>query len=60
MEFRIVNRVVYGAEFYEGVRATIIDKDQKPVWSPASIDAVSDDVVSAFFAPLGDKELGLE
>jgi enoyl-CoA hydratase len=59
MEFRIVNRVVYGKEFYEGVRATIIDKDQKPAWSPAQVADVTGETVAAFFAPLGAQELGL-
>ena len=30
MEFRMVNRVIAGHDFYEGVRATIIDKDRAP------------------------------
>src|SRR5215469_9264228 len=29
-EFRIVSRIVYGHDFYEGVRAVIIDKDNRP------------------------------
>jgi enoyl-CoA hydratase len=59
MEFRMVNRVVAGHDFYEGVRATIIDKDGAPKWLPSSLAAVSDDHVTAYFAPLGEKELPL-
>jgi enoyl-CoA hydratase len=59
MEYRMVNRVVAGREFYEGVRATIIDKDGAPKWQPADLAQVSDADISAYFAPLGDKELKL-
>ena len=37
-EFRIVSRICRGKDFYEGVRATIVDKDGKPVWSPARVE----------------------
>ena len=57
MEFRMVNRIVAGHDFYEGVRATIIDKDGAPKWHPAELADVSDADVAAYFAPLGDKEL---
>ncbi len=59
MEFRMVNRVIAGLDFYEGVRATIIDKDQSPKWSPATLEAVSDADIDAYFTPLGEKELKL-
>ncbi len=36
VEFRIVTRVCRGHDFYEGVRAAIVDKDNSPQWRPAS------------------------
>ena len=59
MEFRMVNRVVAGHDFYEGVRATIIDKDNTPKWKPASLADVSDADIAEYFAPLGARELPL-
>ena len=59
MEFRLVNRVVAGHDFYEGVRATIIDKDSAPKWKPAELSGVGDADIDAYFAPLGEKELPL-
>jgi enoyl-CoA hydratase len=52
-EFRIVNRVARGHDFYEGVRATLIDKGSTPRWRPATLAEVSDADVAAYFAPLG-------
>lgn len=55
IEFRIVSRVIEGHEFFEGVRAIIIDKDNAPKWQPADLSGVSDTDVDAYFAPLADE-----
>ncbi|MEO1100353.1 MAG: enoyl-CoA hydratase/isomerase family protein [Pseudomonadota bacterium] len=57
MEYRIGWRKVQSADFIEGVRAVIIDKDNAPNWSPATLEDVSDEYVDRFFAPLGENEL---
>ena len=57
-EFRIVSRVAYGEDFYEGIRAVIIDKDNRPHWRPATLAEVTDEAVARHFAPL-DEELAL-
>ena len=51
-EFRIVSRVVYGHDFYEGVRALIIDKDNQPRWRPSALHQVGAQDVERHFAPL--------
>jgi enoyl-CoA hydratase len=56
-EFRIVSRIAQGHDFYEGVRATLVDKDGRPRWNPAALDAVPDSAVEAHFADLGASEL---
>lgn len=58
-EFRIVSRVIRGHDFYEGVRAVIVDKDNKPVWSPAELSQVADAEVERYFAALPEGELDL-
>lgn len=55
-EFRIVSRIVHGHDFYEGVRAVIVDKDNKPQWQPNALSGVSDAEIERHFAAL-DKEL---
>lgn len=58
IEYRLSQRFVAGHEFFEGVRAVIIDKDQNPRWQPARLEEMSDAEVDAYFAPLADgKEL---
>jgi enoyl-CoA hydratase len=54
-EFRIVSRVMRGRDFYEGVRAVIIDKDQAPRWHPPALEAVSAADVEQYFAPLANE-----
>jgi enoyl-CoA hydratase len=52
MEFRIVSRVLDGVDFYEGVRAAVIDKDQAPRWTPATLEQLDMEEIEAYFAPL--------
>lgn len=59
MEFRILNRMLAGHDFYEGIRAAVIDKDNAPAWRPASLDEVDPAAIAAHFAPLPDGELSL-
>lgn len=51
-EFRIVSRIIRGHDFYEGVRAVIVDKDNTPVWRPPTLAGVSDADVERHFASL--------
>lgn len=56
LEFRLVSRLMDGHDFYEGVRAVLIDKDQKPQWRPARLE----DVDPAAIAALIDESLADE
>jgi enoyl-CoA hydratase len=57
LEYRLTQHVMAAHDFYEGVRAMLIDKDQDPRWRPATLVEVSDNVVESYFAPIGDREL---
>jgi enoyl-CoA hydratase len=59
MDLRIVTRIARGHDFYEGVRATLIDKDNAPNWMPDTVAAVSPADIDAYFAPLDEGELEL-
>ena len=56
MEYRIASRVLTRPDFAEGVRAVIVDKSNDPVWSPATPEGVTDELLDAIFAPLPDDE----
>jgi len=56
-ELRCVMKIRDGHDFFEGVRAVIIDKDNAPKWDPARLEDVSSSEVEAHFGNLGDKEL---
>ncbi|WP_300395432.1 enoyl-CoA hydratase/isomerase family protein [Henriciella sp.] len=57
MEFRIASRLVLTKSFHEGVRAVLIDKDNKPDWTPGSLDEVRPIILDTFFESLGEDEL---
>jgi enoyl-CoA hydratase len=57
LEYRLTQHMMAGHDFYEGVRAILVDKDQKPQWRPATLAEVTDEMVDGYFAPLGDDEL---
>jgi enoyl-CoA hydratase len=52
MEYRIASRVLVRPDFAEGVRAVIVDKDNRPKWDPATAEGVTDALIDAIFAPL--------
>ncbi|MGH6841163.1 MAG: enoyl-CoA hydratase/isomerase family protein, partial [Methylocella sp.] len=56
-EFRIVSRIARRHDFYEGVRALIIDKDNRPLWKPAGVEFLEPAGIDAYFAPLLEGEL---
>lgn len=57
MEYRLSQRFMAGHDFFEGVRAVIVDKDNRPCWQHGSIDEVTAAEIAACFAPLGGDDL---
>jgi enoyl-CoA hydratase len=49
-ELALVRHVAMSAEFLEGVRAMLVDKDRMPKWQPARIEDVDPAAIGAFFA----------
>ena len=51
-DFRIAQRIMRKGDYFEGVRALIVDKDNQPRWNPALLADVGKDEIDACFAPL--------
>ncbi|MDR6986682.1 enoyl-CoA hydratase [Paenarthrobacter nitroguajacolicus] len=58
-EYRVGLRCLAGPDFREGIRAQVVDKDRNPQWKPPTLADVHASDVESYFAPLGDRELGL-
>tara|TARA_Y100001970_G_scaffold61319_1_gene78314 strand:+ start:10523 stop:11566 length:1044 start_codon:yes stop_codon:yes gene_type:complete len=57
MEYRMVSKVMDDHDFYEGVRALIIEKDNNPIWKPETVEKISDKEIDEFFIHTEDNEL---
>jgi enoyl-CoA hydratase len=56
LEYRLTQHFMQGHDFYEGVRAALVDKDQQPRWQPPTLAEVDDATVDGYFIPIGDRE----
>lgn len=59
MEFRIVTHIMKGHDFFEGVRALILDKDKSPKWSPNTLEGVGNDLLTTYSVPFEVEDLAL-
>jgi enoyl-CoA hydratase len=55
-EYALAGRVVRTHDFREGVRALLIDKDNAPVWDPATPEEVTEEMLDVLFEPLPPSE----
>lgn len=50
MDFHIARIMLENHDFYEGIRAAIIDKDKNPKWRPLHLSDVSEQDVAKYFS----------
>jgi enoyl-CoA hydratase len=55
-EYAVASRVVQRHDFVEGVRALLIDKDNRPRWEPPTPEAVTQHLIDTIFAPMPEGE----
>lgn len=49
MEYTLCRHFLMGHDFFEGIRAVVIDKDRKPHWKPHHLDKISNREVKRYF-----------
>jgi enoyl-CoA hydratase len=57
LEYRMTQHVMQGHDFFEGIRALLVDRDNAPRWQHGSLAEVGDQDVAAYFENLGEREL---
>ena len=55
MEKDMVIHFMGTADFYEGVRAVLVDKDGSPKWNPNKLEALTDSDIAAYFSSTDKK-----
>lgn len=59
-EYKLTNRFCASNDFFEGIRALLVDKDKQPRWRPATLDSISENDIARYFAPLTEAELSFD
>ena len=57
MEFRLSQAFCADHDFFEGVRALLVDKDKMPKWQPSTHAGVTEERVQSYFLPAAAGEL---
>lgn len=59
-EYRMVCQIRHGHDFFEGVRAQLLDKDRNPKWQPATLEAISEIDIAAYLETPESGDLSFE
>ncbi len=52
-------RCMQNHDFREGIRAVLIDRDNKPQWNPSSLEQATGECIASYFQSLGEHELNV-
>lgn len=59
LDYRLCSHLLrkeLSADFFEGCRALLIDRDRNPKWDPPTLDLVTEEMVDRYFAHIDDPE----
>jgi enoyl-CoA hydratase len=51
-DYGLCQRFLQGHDFFEGIRAVLIEKNHTPFWQPSRLELVTEEVVEQYFLPL--------
>ncbi|KAJ6743759.1 3-HYDROXYISOBUTYRYL-COA HYDROLASE-RELATED [Salix viminalis] len=51
-----IKRRTVSNDFFEGIRAMLLDKDRNPKWEPARLELVSDEMVDRYFSRVDEDD----
>ena len=57
IEYRMVSRIIFEPDFYEGIGAVVINRGMTPHWRHTSVESVPDWDIAKMFEPLPGQEL---
>lgn len=57
IEYRVAAHCMKGSDYYEGVRAVLVDRDRMPKWIPTCIEELKPETIDAYFEPVEGEDL---
>lgn len=59
MEYRLCQHFLRGHDFYEGIRAALVEKDKNPQWRPIHLEEIEEEAIDHYFTLMEEQDLAL-
>ncbi len=50
MEYQLSRSFIENPDFFEGIRAVVVDKDKNPRWSTQALNSITPEIIEAYFS----------
>lgn len=57
LDYQLCQRFIISNDFSEGVRALLVDKDNKPQWMPKKLEDVGSDIIDWYINPITNDDI---